>query len=170
MGQSLSVKSTLGACVLLLSSFTATSAPLAPIVELGVGVQYGFVGTQIHLPLQSPDFTVFGAFGVNLKEPTSDVDSFLAGGIGAHYYLDKHHALTGYLGVLKISEEIHYNWDNPPPNYLGETEYKRHVGASLGYKYYWSGYQKSGFNFGVSYNQYKDDGYPAASIGYRAAF
>lgn len=127
-----------------------------PVIEVGVGVEYGGLGTQLHFPMLSKSVELFIATGV-YKLSTRDGES-IAYGTGANYFMDENQAYSLYYGLIK--EE----------RYLGETlELKsdKEFGLSLGYKYFVSSRNESGLSFGGTLNVYEGGAYPFISVGYR---
>ncbi|MDC8830139.1 hypothetical protein [Alteromonas gilva] len=133
-----------------------------PFLEFGVGIEYGGLGTQIHLPLRFEDVDVYLAAGVfSYSSRTNEEYGF---GGGFNYYLQKHHSINLYYGVL--NERSYFNERN---YFTDQFEVKREqdYGLSLGYKYYFNNRSKSGLTLGATLNVYDDDTYPFFSIGYR---
>lgn len=125
-------------------------------LDVGLGVEYGGLGTQFHLPFNLKQAEVF--MSVGLFSTSTQTGAEVGAGAGMNYFLDKNNSLSLYYGVINIEK------------YLTETlEVKTEAdyGLSVGYKYFFSGKNQSGFSFGLSYNIYDDDSYPFFSIGYR---
>jgi hypothetical protein len=125
-------------------------------LDAGVGVEYGGIGTQVHLPFNLKQVEAF--MSVGLFAASSQSGGEVGAGAGMNYFLDKNNSLSLYYGVLNIEK------------YLTDTlevKTESDYGVSLGYKYFFSGKNQSGFSLGVSYNIYADDNYPFFSIGYR---
>ena len=138
-------------------------------IEFGVGIEYGFVGTQFHFPIGGKTFDVYGAIGI-----TQEGKNQLGGGIGTNFYLDNHSTIGLFFGVLNIEKTYTDTYSNSqlnnPQSYLNDSnnyEINVDVGLSAGYKYYFSKIGKSGWVLGATYNVYNDGHYPFFSIGYR---
>lgn len=146
--------------VLALSSASLFSfnsfASERPFLELGLGVEYGGLGTQIYLPLALDNVDVYLAAGI--FSYSSRTDEEYGFGAGFNYYLEKNHSVNLYYGVL--NEESYLNDQF-------EVQREHDYGLSVGYKYYFSGRNKSGFTLGATFNLYDGDTYPMFSVGYR---
>jgi len=125
-------------------------------VELGLGVDYGGIGTQFHFPIDIKNTELYLATGLFYASTNSNEE--LGVGAGVNYYLSPNGAFTFYYGTLNVDK---YLTDNLQVTI--ESDY----GASIGYKYYFNKPSKSGFSLGVNYNIYEGDSYPFVSLGYR---
>jgi len=124
--------------------------------EVGVGVEYGGLGTQFHLPKLFDNVDIFLAAGVFFYfTRTGEEFGF---GSGFNYYLEDHHSINFYYGILNHERHVNDNLD---------IEVDSDYGFSLGYKYYFNGRRKSGFTLGATYNLYYGDAYPSLSLAYR---
>jgi hypothetical protein len=124
--------------------------------EAGLGVEYGGLGAQFHLPFDFNKIETFVSAG--LFSASSQTGEEVGAGVGVNYFLDKTNSFSIYYGVVNIDK------------YLTDTlevKAKADYGASIGYKYFFNGKNKSGFSVGVSYNVYEDENYPFISVGYR---
>ncbi|TPV59851.1 hypothetical protein FJ444_06730 [Aestuariibacter sp. GS-14] len=125
-------------------------------LESGVGVEYGGIGVQAHLPTPANNLDLYLATGLFYA---SNKDSEKFGlGVGGNYFFEKHHALSSYIGTLHIDSNL---------NDYFEVEHDVKRGVSIGYKYYFNGAKKSGFTAGFSYNIYNGGSYPFISLAYR---
>ena len=125
-------------------------------LDVGVGVEYGGLGTQFHLPFKLDDLDVFMSAG--LFSASTLAGSEVGLGAGINYFLDKNNSVSLYYGAL--NSRSYYTDDL-------ETKSELDYGISLGYKYFFNEHSRSGFSVGISYNVYADDSYPFFSLGYR---
>ncbi len=125
-------------------------------LDAGVGVEYGGLGTQFHLPFYVKQVEVF--MSVGLFAASTETGGEVGAGAGMNYSLDQNNSLSLYYGV--VNKEKHLT---DTLEVKTESDY----GLSIGYKYFFSGKNQSGFSLGVSYNIYQDDNYPFLSVGYR---
>lgn len=125
-------------------------------LELGLGVDYGGLGTQFHIPLNVEKIDVYLSTG--LFYASSNTNEEIGFGAGVSYFVDKHNGLNVYYGTLNVDKYLTDNLE-----VVAEPDY----GVSFGYKYFFKGKNKSGLTFGINYNIYEDDHYPFFSIGYR---
>jgi len=126
------------------------------LLEFGVGVEYGGIGTQFHFPIGGKTFDIYGAVG--LFSYSTQTEGQVGAGVGMNFYLDSNNSINLYSGVMNSNS---YYTDNL------ERKTDVDLGLSVGYKYHFHKIKKSGWVLGVSYNVYKDDHYPFISIGYR---
>lgn len=143
--------------ILLTLLITCQASSKTPsLFEVGIGVEYGGFGAQIKMPIDTKSFEIYGALGIFGYSNSTGEE--LGAGVGFNYFLDKKNALSVYGGVINVQK---YTDD------FLNIESKRNLGASIAYKYYFDGKDKTGFGVGVSYNVYSDDSYPFFSLSYR---
>ncbi len=126
-------------------------------IETGIGVEYGGLGTQLHIPLlkKMDAYISAGLFYAS----TRDNDESLGFGAGVNYFLNSQNALSVYYGTLNV--ERHLVEDTL------EVKAEQDNGLSFGYKYFFRNKAERGFTLGASYNIYEGNSYPFFSIGYR---
>lgn len=149
------MKKILAASVVIFSFNTFASD--SSFVEVGLGTEYGGLGTQIYLPLKSDVFDFYISAG--LFSYSTETNGELGAGLGSNFYISKKHSIGIYAGVLGTEKVTDYE------NFQYDTESQ--IGGSINYKYRFSGKGKSGWVIGASYNIHSDDSYPFVSIGYR---
>jgi len=128
-------------------------------LETGIGVEYGGLGVQYHLPFfDIKDIEIYISTGIFGVSSNTDENVDLGAGVGFNYFLDKKHSLAVYAGVLNSERYLN-------ESFVVKTELD--YGLSVGYKYFLQGKGKSGMSLGVTYNVYDDGHYPFLSLGYR---
>jgi len=125
-------------------------------IELGLGVDYGGIGTQFHFPIDIKNTDIYLATG--LFYASTDSNEEIGVGAGVNYYINPQGAVTFYYGTMNVDKYLTNNL---------EVETESDYGVSIGYKYYFNRPSKPGFSLGLNYNVYDDDSYPFVSLGYR---
>lgn len=124
--------------------------------ELGLGIDYGGIGTQVHFPINIKNTDLYLASGLFYASTNSNQE--VGFGAGVNYYINSKGAFSFYYGTLNVDKYLTNNL---------EVETDSDYGISIGYKYYFNNPSKPGFSLGINYNVYNDDSYPFFSLGYR---
>lgn len=140
----------------LFSSFNSFAKEQS-FIEAGLGVEYGGLGVQIYLPLNSDYFDFYVAGG--LFSYSTETNGEFGAGIGGNYFLSKNSSIGLYGGVINVDKVTDYN----TLDYSTDTD----LGGAINYQYHLSGNGEAGFVFGVSYSFYDGGSYPFVSLGYR---
>lgn len=125
------------------------------LLEFGIGVEYGGIGTQVKFPISSKIYEPFISVGIFGSD--SEAGEALGVGLGVNYFVSKKNALSFYGGVLNTERSLTNNF---------EVKSKNNHGLSVGYKYFINSKGKRGLSLGLTYNIYSGGSYPFFSIGY----
>lgn len=124
--------------------------------ETGVGVEFGGIGAQFHLPIGTDKLDLYLSAGLFYTSNRSNEE--MGFGAGGNYFINKKQAVTFYYGTLHIERYIDEFLD---------VRTDSDQGVSVGYKHYFSDSSASGWSLGANYNFYDGGSYPFLSIGYR---
>ncbi|MDO6842085.1 hypothetical protein Q4602_21620 [Paraglaciecola chathamensis] len=122
--------------------------------ESGFGVDYSGLGVKVGLGL-TDNIDAFISSGLAYINTEGDVEFGYEGGI--KYKLDNKNAIIAFYGVTHIERTLKED--------LSHDEERDH-GFSVGYKYFFNGHKKNGFNLGATYSFYDGGSYPLVSVGY----
>ncbi|GGF73713.1 hypothetical protein [Alteromonas lipolytica] len=138
-----------GFLLLLPVACAQAASPLK--AEVGVGWEYGIIGSQFswQTPLEPLELFVAAGF-----DGSSESGGSFRGGSGLNLFFNKYIAVTGYAGMSTTHNA--YNDD-----------LEHDFGGSAGLKVFFAGKNKPGIVIGASYIYDGEEWSPLASIGYR---
>ncbi|GGD62002.1 hypothetical protein [Lacimicrobium alkaliphilum] len=146
------------AFLILLSVVSSTNTFASDTIrfETGIGVDFGGIGAQFHMPIGTNKLDLYLSAGLFYTSNRSNEE--MGFGAGGNYFMDKKQAITFYYGTLHTERYIDEFLD---------VRTDSDQGLSVGYKYYFSGSSASGWSLGANYNFYDGGSYPFLSVGYR---